>query len=52
MSDTALETNVRDQLSGDARVDASRIKIDADGGVVVLSGVVDSLHEKLPRRRT
>ena len=47
MSDTALETNVRDQLSGDARVDASRIKIDADGGVVVLSGVVDSLHEKL-----
>jgi osmotically-inducible protein OsmY len=47
VSDTALETNVRDQLSGDARVDASRIKIDADGGVVVLSGVVDSLHEKL-----
>lgn len=47
MSNTALETNVRDQLSGDARVDASRIKIDADGGVVVLSGVVDSLHEKL-----
>jgi osmotically-inducible protein OsmY len=47
VSDTALETNVRDQLTGDARVDASRIKIDADGGVVVLSGVVDSLHEKL-----
>jgi osmotically-inducible protein OsmY len=47
VSNTALETNVRDQLSGDARVDASRIKIDADGGVVVLSGVVDSLHEKL-----
>ena len=47
MSNTALETNVRDQLSGDTRVDASRIKIDADGGVVVLSGVVDSLHEKL-----
>ena len=47
MSNTALEANVRDQLSGDARVDASRIKIDADGGVVVLSGVVDSLHEKL-----
>jgi osmotically-inducible protein OsmY len=47
VSNPALETNVRDQLSGDARVDASRIKIDADGGVVVLSGVVDSLHEKL-----
>jgi osmotically-inducible protein OsmY len=47
MSDTALEANVRNQLGGDASVDASRIKIHADGGVVVLSGVVDTLHEKL-----
>ena len=47
MSDTALETNVRDQLSGDRGSTPPAIKIDADGGVVVLSGVVDSLHEKL-----
>jgi len=47
MSNTDLEALVRDQLKGDASLDASRIKIDADGSNVVLSGVVDTLHQKL-----
>jgi osmotically-inducible protein OsmY len=47
MSNTELEANVRDQLKGDASLDTSRIKITADGSSVVLSGVVDTLHQKL-----
>ncbi len=47
MSNPELEANVRDQLTGDASLDSSRVKVDADGTSVVLSGVVDSLHQKL-----
>ena len=46
-SDTRLESNVRDQLRGDAELDSSRIKIEAHDGSVVLTGVVDTLHQKL-----
>ena len=46
-NDTNLETNVRDQLRGDASLDTSRIKIEAHDGKVVLTGVVDTLHQKL-----
>ncbi len=45
-TNSQLETNVRDQLAGDASIDASRIKIHANGGYVELSGVVDSVHQK------
>jgi len=47
MSNTELAATVRDQLNRDASLDTSRIKIDADGSRVVLSGVVDTLHQKL-----
>ena len=47
MSNTQLVDTVRDQLLGDASIDASRIKIEAKGGRIVLSGIVDSLHQKL-----
>ena len=47
MSDTKLEDNVRDQLLGDASLNSSRIKIHANGADVILSGVVDTLHEKM-----
>jgi osmotically-inducible protein OsmY len=47
MPNTELEANVRAQLDGDAGLNASRIKVSADGSSVVLSGVVDTLHEKL-----
>ena len=47
MSNTKLEDNVRDQLLGDASLNSSRIKIQANGADVILSGVVDTLHEKL-----
>lgn len=46
-ANTDLEATVREQLDGDASIDASRIKIEAEGGMVVLSGVVHSLHQKL-----
>jgi osmotically-inducible protein OsmY len=47
MANADLEGIVRDQLNGDASLDASRVKIHADGNSVVLSGVVDTLHQKL-----
>jgi len=47
MSNTELEGTVHDQLAGDSHIDASRIKIHADGTSVSLSGVVDTLHQKL-----
>lgn len=47
MSNAELEAIVREQLNGDASIDASRIKINADGTSVVLSGVVDTLHQKM-----
>jgi osmotically-inducible protein OsmY len=50
MSASQLEQDVMDQLRGDASIDASRIKVSADGNNVVLSGVVDSLHQKMRAR--
>jgi osmotically-inducible protein OsmY len=47
MSNTKLEANVRDQLLGDASIESSRIKIEAEASTVILSGVVDTLHQKL-----
>ena len=47
MSNTKLEANVRDQLLGDASIESSRIKIEAEASTVILSGLVDTLHQKL-----
>jgi len=46
MQDAELARNVLDSLLHDQRLDASRINVAAYDDTVVLSGVVDSFHER------
>lgn len=46
MQDAELARNILDCLLDDRRVNASRINVAADDDTVVLSGIVDSFHER------
>ncbi len=45
-SDTEIRENIRNMISWDSRINDERIIVEVDGGVVTLSGSVDSYWEK------
>ena len=46
MSNAQVTRDVLDELLWDDTIDASRITVTADDGLVVLGGTVDYFHEK------